>query len=65
MKSILTGRLYYVIALFLLAMCLNSCAHVHSSKRTSVTKHKKLPPGQAKKVTGDKSAKKYAPGQRK
>ena len=25
----------------------------------------KLPPGQAKKVTGDKSAKAYAPGQQK
>jgi len=27
--------------------------------------YKKVPPGQAKKVTGSKSAKVYAPGQRK
>ncbi|MCL9808256.1 hypothetical protein [Flavobacterium luminosum] len=65
MKSILTGRVRYIMTFFLLAMCLNSCVHVHSSKRTHVSKHKRLPPGHAKKVTGDKSAKKHAPGHRK
>ncbi len=29
------------------------------------TNTKKIPPGQAKKISGDKSAKKYAPGQNK
>lgn len=32
---------------------------------SSKTKIKTLPPGQMKKVSGEKSAKKYAPGQRK
>ena len=39
------------------------------TKKTTTTKSstsaKPLPPGQAKKVYGDKSAKKYAPGQQK
>ena len=44
-----------VMALMLMASC---TYHVH--KRTGT-----LPPGQAKKVTGSKSAKAYAPGQQK
>lgn len=34
----------------------------HSKPRQSTHR---LPPGQAKKINGDKSAKKYAPGQQK
>ncbi|WP_313805499.1 hypothetical protein [Flavobacterium sp.] len=36
-----------------------------STSKTSTTSSKKLPPGQAKKIYGGKSAKKYAPGQNK
>jgi hypothetical protein len=32
------------------------------TNRAIVTKLKKLPPGHAKKLNGDKSAKRYAPG---
>lgn len=42
-----------LISLSVLAIVLASCTY------------KNLPPGQAKKITGSKSAKPYAPGQRK
>jgi hypothetical protein len=35
------------------------------TRKVYVFKHKPLPPGHAKKITGSKSAKPYAPGQRK
>lgn len=41
------------------AFVLNSCKSVHTNA------HGDLPPGQAKKITGEKSAKNYAPGQQK
>ena len=40
----------------------SSCSHHHHHHHTKV---KVLPPGQAKKITGSKSAKPYAPGQQK
>ncbi len=42
------------------AIVLSSCTHHHYH----VHKHG-VPPGQAKKMTGSKSAKAYAPGQQK
>ena len=38
----------------------SSCTHHHYYYKT-----KRIPPGHAKKITGSKSAKPYAPGQRK
>ncbi len=38
---------------------------VHNRKVVHTNAHGKVPPGQMKKVTGEKSAKRYAPGQRK
>lgn len=38
-------------------------ASVSTGTSSKSSKTKPLPPGQAKKVTGEKSAKKYAPGQ--
>ena len=35
------------------------------TRKVYVYHHKPLPPGQAKKITGSKSAKPYAPGQQK
>lgn len=54
-----------VVALILLFLLLSviSCS-VHSHTNTTTT-GKKIPPGQAKKMNGDKSAKAYAPGQQK
>ncbi|MCM0666533.1 hypothetical protein [Flavobacterium tyrosinilyticum] len=56
-----------VVALVLLFLVLSviSCSthtHVHNHPAPS---GKKMPPGQAKKMNGDKSAKAYAPGQQK
>lgn len=45
---------------FALSTITTSCTH-----KTVVVKSKPLPPGQAKKLTGSKSAKPYAPGQQK
>lgn len=55
-----------VVALVLLFLVLSviSCSthtHVHNHHAPG----KKIPPGQAKKMNGDKSAKAYAPGQQK
>lgn len=51
------------LVLLFLAISVISCStHVHSS---SPTTSKKVPPGQAKKMSGSKSAKAYAPGQQK
>jgi hypothetical protein len=43
-----------------MAVAFTSCSHHHHHYSS-----KPLPPGQAKKLTGSKSAKPYAPGQRK
>jgi hypothetical protein len=53
------------ILTILFAICICSCrVHVGTgTNRTVVTKT--LPPGQAKKITGEKSARKYAPGHNK
>lgn len=56
MKKIF-GFLLVVAVLFSLSSCYSSSSHPrHGSK---------LPPGQAKKIFGGKSAKRYAPGQQK
>ncbi|MDU1890646.1 MAG: quinol oxidase subunit 4 [Dysgonomonas sp.] len=50
------------IALFVLLILgllfITSCRTIHTNKNG-------IPPGQAKKITGSKSAKPYAPGQNK
>ncbi|KAF2514848.1 hypothetical protein [Flavobacterium foetidum] len=50
-----------LIVFSFLALSLNACStHTHVATRSG-----KVPPGQAKKMSGEKSAKAYAPGQRK
>jgi len=44
----------------MISLSLGACA-----RKVYVYKHKPMPPGQAKKITGSKSAKPYAPGQQK
>ena len=60
MKKITLSRFAMIILAILFAFSTSSC-YVH----TGTQKSKSLPPGQAKKINGDKSAKKYAPGQNK
>lgn len=50
-----------IVAIFVTLSSLSCSTHVHSQTSTG----KKIPPGQAKKMNGDKSAKAYAPGQQK
>ncbi|WP_433829509.1 hypothetical protein [Flavobacterium anhuiense] len=51
-----------LVLLFLLLSVISCSTHVHNSGRPNSGK---IPPGQAKKMNGDKSAKAYAPGQQK
>jgi hypothetical protein len=62
----LTKNQFSVIAFLTLSITLGSCSHkVVVNGPVYHPEHKKnsLPPGQAKKVNGDQSAKAYAPGQ--
>ena len=47
-----------IVSLTGLFLLFNGCIMVHTAGNSG-----KVPPGQAKKATGEKSAKKYAPGQ--
>lgn len=49
-----------MVVLFVVLSVISCTAHVHSGGGP-----KKVPPGQAKKMSGSKSAKAYAPGQQK
>jgi hypothetical protein len=52
------------ILVLLFTVSLSNCS-INTGTSKSTYKAKKLPPGQAKKIYGGKSAKKYAPGQNK
>lgn len=54
-------RLFFAIAIAITTLIFGSCSHHHHGH----AKAKHIPPGQAKKITGSKSAKPYAPGQQK
>lgn len=55
---------YLVFVLTIIVMMSSSCHRKVVVVKSSPTTHR-LPPGQAKKITGAKSAKAYAPGQQK
>jgi len=63
MKKITLSRFGMTILVILFAFSTSNC-HVQMGTHQSY-KAKKVPPGQAKKINGYKSAKKYAPGQNK
>ncbi|WP_264551425.1 hypothetical protein [Flavobacterium sp. N2038] len=52
-----------LVLLFLVLSVISCSTHTHTYNQTTTTK--KVPPGQAKKMSGSKSAKNYAPGQQK
>lgn len=57
---------YVIKILFVAAAFTISNCSVHTTNRSSAAANtKKVPPGQAKKMNGDKSAKNYAPGRNK
>jgi hypothetical protein len=64
MKKIKLSRFGMTILVILFAFSTSNC-HVQMGTHSTSHKTKRLPPGQAKKINGDKSAKKYAPGQNK
>ena len=58
-NSTLMKKTIILLSILFGGLVYSSCTHHHSHKTKS------LPPGQAKKITGSKSAKPYAPGQQK
>jgi hypothetical protein len=58
----LTKKFIYSLLLAGITLGFTNCTVSHSHHHHTT---KKVPPGQAKKMTGEKSAKKYAPGQNK
>ncbi|PKB16874.1 hypothetical protein [Flavobacterium sp. 5] len=64
MKIFKAPRLTTQIMIVLFALTLANCS-VGVATNNGTTKTKKVPPGQAKKMTGQKSAKNYAPGHNK
>ncbi|WP_461533825.1 hypothetical protein [Sinomicrobium sp.] len=59
--------LKFILLMLLLAAFVTSCGVIHrgNGHRIHTNGKGEIPPGQMKKMTGDKSAKHYAPGQRK
>ncbi|WP_035674137.1 hypothetical protein [Flavobacterium sp. 83] len=66
MKKIQFLRFATIILIAVFALSLSNCAvRVGTNSNRTSYKTKKIPPGQAKKIYGGKSAKRYAPGQNK
>lgn len=64
MKMFKTPRFVAQILIMLFAFTFTNCS-VKVGPNHGHAKTKKVPPGQAKKMTGDKSAKNHAPGHNK
>ena len=66
MKKIKLSKSVITLLAILFAFSLSNCSvHVKGSHPHHHNSSKKVPPGQAKKANGDKSAKNYAPGHNK
>ena len=64
MRKFKHSRFVLSVMVVLFTVSLSNCSIQNGTSR-STYKAKKLPPGQAKKIYGGKSAKRYAPGQNK
>ncbi len=64
MRIFKNSRFAVSIMVILFAVSFSNCS-IHTGTSRSTYKAKQLPPGQAKKIYGGKSAKRYAPGQNK
>ena len=62
MRTFKNSRFAVSVMVLLFAVSFSSCT-IHTGTTRTTYKAKKLPPGQAKKIYGGKSAKRYAPGQ--
>jgi hypothetical protein len=66
MKKIKCPRTLLAVLILLFTVSLSNCSvNWRTNRATHSYKAKKLPPGHAKKLNGDKSAKRYAPGHNK
>lgn len=64
MKVIRTSKFAVTVLVILFTVSLSSCSFRTTTHRSNY-KAKRIPPGHAKKIHGDKSAKYYAPGHNK
>lgn len=66
MRNEFLKKILYAGIACMLVFGFNNCTvkHTHHHK-TVVVKKKRIPPGHAKKMHGDKSAKRHAPGHNK
>lgn len=62
MRKFKTSNFTIQIIIALFALTLSNCTVGVRTTGNGTVKAKPLPPGQAKKITGQKSAKNYAPG---
>lgn len=66
MKKFQYSKFATIILIAVFTISLSNCAvRVGTSSNRASYKTKRLPPGQAKKIYGGKSAKRYAPGHNK
>jgi hypothetical protein len=65
MRTFKNSRFAVSVMVILFAVSFSNCSIQTRTSRSSSYKAKKLPPGQAKKIYGGKSAKRYAPGHNK
>jgi hypothetical protein len=66
MKIFKNSRFAVTILVAIFAISLSNCAvRVGTNTNRASYKAKRIPPGQAKKIYGGKSAKRYAPGHNK
>jgi len=64
MKTFKYSRFILTFMVIVFTVSISSCS-IQTRTSRSTYKAKKLPPGQAKKIYGGKSAKRYAPGHNK
>ncbi|MFV8341425.1 hypothetical protein [Flavobacterium sp. XS2P39] len=66
MKKFQYSKFATIILIAVFTISLSNCAvRVGTNSNRATYKTKRLPPGQAKKIYGGKSAKRYAPGHNK
>jgi hypothetical protein len=64
MKVIKASKFVVTLLVILFTVSLSSCSFRTTTHRSNY-KAKRIPPGHAKKINGNKSAKHYAPGHNK
>jgi hypothetical protein len=64
MRTFTNSKFAISIMVILFTVSFSNCT-IHTRTNRSTYKAKQLPPGQAKKIYGGKSAKRYAPGHNK